>query len=139
MLRLACARAARRGFATAAPVPKLDWSEVAARVNSDDAKREVASLKKLVEDYKETLAAQAKARRRGAGPRERASAACCTEAMGHAPLRGSLRTPRAAAAAPRCTRQREMHRAPARSLGTCRGAARRGRTAKTALGSVRPA
>jgi hypothetical protein len=74
MLRLATARLARRGYASAV-APKLDWSELAARVNSDEAKREVAALKKSLEDMKEQLSMQAKARatRRG-GSAERARA-----------------------------------------------------------------
>ena len=61
MLRLASARLVRRGYATAV-APKLDWSELASRVNSDEAKREVAALKKTLEDMKEQLATAAKAR-----------------------------------------------------------------------------
>lgn len=72
MLRLAStARLARRAFATEA-APKIDWAELTSFVQSDEAKREIALLKKTMEDMKEQVAAEAKARR----PAERA---CCAQ------------------------------------------------------------
>ncbi len=59
--RLAARPQATRALATAV-APKLDWGELSARVNSEEAKREVAKLKKTIEDIKESLAAQAKVR-----------------------------------------------------------------------------
>lgn len=58
--RLATAGRPRSLAALAQAAPKLDWSEVSARCSGDEAKREVAKLKKTVEDLKEMLATQAK-------------------------------------------------------------------------------
>jgi len=58
--RLATAGRPRSLAALAQASPKLDWSEVSARCSGDEAKREVAKLKKTVEDLKEMLATQAK-------------------------------------------------------------------------------
>lgn len=67
MLAARCARllAARRALSTEVVAPKFDFSELASFVSSDEAKREVAALKKTVEDIGNTLEAQAKARCRG--------------------------------------------------------------------------
>jgi hypothetical protein len=89
MLRLASARLVRRGYATAV-APKLDWSELASRVNSDEAKREVAALKKTLEDMKEQLATAAKAR---AGVAAAAAAAAAEHARPPAGQRAE-RSPR---------------------------------------------
>ena len=64
MLAARCARllAARRALSTEVVAPKFDFSELASFVSSDEAKREVAALKKTVEDIGNTLEAQAKAR-----------------------------------------------------------------------------
>ena len=62
---VALARAAgSRAFAAEAAVAtKFDIAEVANLMTSEDAKREVASLKKTVDDIRESLAQAAKARR----------------------------------------------------------------------------
>lgn len=63
MLRLAStARLARRAFSTEVS-SKIDWAELQSFVHSEEAKREISMLKKTLEDMKETLAAEAKARR----------------------------------------------------------------------------
>ena len=62
--RLAARPQAARALATAVAPGKFDWSDAAARVSGDDAKREVAKLKKLMDDTREMLANQAKVRRR---------------------------------------------------------------------------
>ena len=59
--RLGLRLAGARQQATAVAAAKLDWSELSAQLSSDDAKREVSKLKKMVEDTKEMLSAQAKA------------------------------------------------------------------------------
>ena len=55
-----------RGLADAAAAPtgarKFDWTALTSQLTSDEAKREVAKLRKTVEDVNETLNAQAKAR-----------------------------------------------------------------------------
>lgn len=51
-----------RALANAAVEAKLDFAELSSRVKSDEAKRAVAQLKKLMEDTRETLASQAKVR-----------------------------------------------------------------------------
>jgi hypothetical protein len=79
--RLAARPQAARALATAVAPGKFDWSDAAARVSGDDAKREVAKLKKLMDDTREMLANQAKVRRRrrrrragqGSNPTERRS------------------------------------------------------------------
>jgi len=63
MLRLASSvRLARRAFSTEV-APKIDWAELSSFVHSDEAKREIQMLKKSLDDMKEQLAAEAKARR----------------------------------------------------------------------------
>ena len=61
--------AARTFAAEAAVTSKFDVADVAALMTSEDAKREVASLKKTVDDIREGLAQAAKvcARRQSGG------------------------------------------------------------------------
>lgn len=78
--RLAARPQAARAFATAVEA-KVDWSDLSSRVHSDEAKREVAKLKKLFDDTREMLAAQAKVR------------TCRTPAVGGNPTRGCVQRP----------------------------------------------
>jgi hypothetical protein len=121
MLRLASARLVRRGYATAV-APKLDWSELASRVNGDEAKREVAALKKTLEDMKEQLATAAKARAQRAGAAA-AAAAGTRHARGAAkrsPRRRAFAHGPAAAGAPHACGAAGRRRAATAAKPRCR-------------------
>lgn len=87
--RAACApRCLSAGAAAPAEAKALDWGELQAFVSGDDAKREVALLKKQLDDARGLLEAQAKARLRRSGRRVACAAAAAECSCSHA------RTPR---------------------------------------------